>query len=413
MAKVLPFRGIYYNAQKVRGSDVISPPYDIITPEMRDRLYGLSPCNIVRVDSGKEHPGDGEAENKYTRAAGLLESWLGEGILLRGERPAFYAYRMHYRVRGRRMSLGGFFGLVRLEELGKGSVYPHEETHSKPKRDRLALMQVSSANTSPIFSLYHSEERRASRALEGATSGRPPDIEATDLDGTAHLVWAVEDPGALGEVEADLSNKAVFIADGHHRYETALDYQRATRLRAPGEGERPHDYVLMFLANIADDGLTVLPTHRLINKEVLASRDRLSKYFHVDPLPASADVIEAIEGMEHAFGLYEGGCHYVLRYRGGDLADVPPSLRTLDVVILQEMVFKRLLGVESYGYEMDCGLARSMVDSGQYRAAFFLNPTPVRDVEEVALACLRMPPKSTYFYPKIPAGLIINSLKSF
>ncbi|GAB4390310.1 MAG: DUF1015 domain-containing protein [Thermodesulfovibrionales bacterium] len=411
MAKVIPFRGIFYNTEKVRGSEVIAPPYDIITPGLRERLYALSPYNMVRVDAGA----DEEGQDKYARAARLLEDWLAGGVLKRSPRPAFYAYRVDYSVKGRPRRMTGFFGLVRLEELGKGAVYPHEETHSKPKRDRLALMTASQANTSPIFSLYHSREKAASSALARAVEAGAPDLEAEGLDGSVHRLWAVDDPGVVSEVQRDLSDKAIFIADGHHRYETALDYQRAARLRDgdPAE-ERPYDFVLMFLANIADDGLTVLPTHRLISRGVMEEAGRLSEHFEVGTLPGGADIIDAIEGLEHAFGLYvRGGGRYVLKYRGGDLGDVPAALRTLDVVVLQEMVFRRILGVDSYGYEMDASVAMAMVDRGQYEAAFFLNPTPVEEVEKVALASLRMPPKSTYFFPKIPAGLVMNSLKSF
>jgi uncharacterized protein (DUF1015 family) len=207
----------------------------------------------------------------------------------------------------------------------------------------------------------------------------------------------------------------VFIADGHHRYETALDYRRAMRQRLSAkEGVGPFDYVLMFLANTEDGGLTILPTHRLVKDGVPGGlMERLSEYFELDKLPLDADIIDAIKGIDHAFGLYLKGRQYRVRYKGGDLGDVHPALRTLDVVILQEMIFKRFLGISEYGYEMNSALARAKVDGGEYEAAFFLNPTPVRAVEEVALSSLRMPPKSTYFYPKIPTGLVINSLISF
>lgn len=415
MAEVIPFRGIFYNNERVRGSDVIAPPYDIITPELRESLYGRSPYNIVRIDSGKDLPGDNETENKYTRAARYFETWLRQGIMKRSQKPAFYACRMDYEIKGRRETLTGFFGLVRLEELGEGSVYPHEETHAKPKRDRFALMDVSNANTSPIFSLYHSPVRGASEALKVAMASTPF-MEAEDLDGTLFRLWAVDDEDIIGRVKGDLSDKAVFIADGHHRYETALDYRKVMRQRlSHEEGAKPFDYVLMFLSNTEDDGLTILPTHRLIRDGIQDGgvMERLPERFEMDTLPPDADIIDAINGKEHAFGLYLKGKQYIVRYKGGDLGDVHPALMTLDVVILQEMIFKRLLGISEYGYEMDPSMARAKVDGGEYEAAFFLNPTPVRAVEEVALSSLRMPPKSTYFYPKIPTGLVINSLISF
>jgi uncharacterized protein (DUF1015 family) len=415
MAEVIPFRGIFYDGRRVRCSDVIAPPYDIITPELRERLYSRSPYNVVRIDSGKDLPGDNETENKYTRAERHLEAWLKQGILTRSRKPAFYACRMDYEIKGHGETLTGFFGLVRLEQLGQGDIYPHEETHAKPKRDRLALMDISNANTSPIFSLYHSPVRGASEALEAAIAGAAPLIEAEDLDGTLFRVWAVDEEASIEAVKSDLSDKAVFIADGHHRYETALDYQRAMRQRpSTREGVGPFDYVLMFLANTEDGGLTILPTHRLLKDGVQGElMKRLPEYFELDTLPADADIIDAIKDMDHCFGLYLRGRQYRVKYKGGDLDDVQPALRTLDVVILQEMIFRRLLGISEYGYEMNFALAKAKVDGGEYGAAFFLNPTPVGAVEEVALSSLRMPPKSTYFYPKIPTGLVINSLISF
>jgi|Deesub1362A_J573_1020465.scaffolds.fasta_scaffold00013_79 uncharacterized protein (DUF1015 family) len=412
MAKVIPFRGIFYDKEKVKADDVIAPPYDVITPELREMLYERSPFNIIRIDAGREMAGDNETENKYSRAARYLREWLEKGILLRGEKPAFYVYRMDYKIKGQVKSLTGFFGLVRLEDLGKG-IYPHECTHSKPKHDRLALMEVSSANTSPIFSLYNSPEMKASAVLAEVAKDSPY-MQAKDMEGTVHSLWLLEDASAIEIIKADLADKAVFIADGHHRYETALDYQKAMRQRLGSGGDEPFDYVLMFLANIADGDLTVLPTHRLVNADIGNDiSKKLSGYFEIDKLSSDADIISIIEGLDHAFGLYVGGSQYVLKYRGGDLENIHPALKQLDVIILHKMIFERLLGVSDYAYEMDYTVAKAKVDSGAYKAAFFLKSTPVKAVEEVALSAQRMPPKSTYFYPKVPTGLIINSLKSF
>ena len=304
MAEIIPFRGILYNTLRVSGDDVIAPPYDIITPEMRETLYSRSPYNIARIDAGMELEGNGKPKNKHTnkytdkyiRSRGYLDEWLRDGILTRGRRPAFYVYRMQYEINGKQKSLTGFFGLLRLVELGgaaassgkgaaalggKDGVYPHEETHSKPKHDRLALLEVSGTNTSPIFSLYNSPRGGTSGILAKVTAS-PPFMLATDTEGvegaegTVHSLWPIEDEALTARIKAELQGKAVYIADGHHRYETALDYQRAMRQKAaarakplgqegPLEQEKPFDYVLMFLANIADEELTILPTHRLLS----------------------------------------------------------------------------------------------------------------------------------------------------
>jgi uncharacterized protein (DUF1015 family) len=408
MAEIIPFRGICYNSAKVRGDDVVAPPYDLITPEMREELYARSPHNAVRVDFGKELEGDGEQENKYSRAAGFLEQWQKEGILTRPDRPAFYAYRMDYGAK----SIKGFFGLLRLVELGDG-VYPHEATHTKPKNDRFALMQATGANTSPIFSLYSGAGDDISAVLDKAVS-KDPYLQATDQDGTVHGMWVVDGPEDVQRIRDGLSGAPIFIADGHHRYETALDYQGAMRQGTPEAREdEPFDYVLMFFTDIEEEGLTVLPTHRIVTVEVDTMLGNLQEHFDIYELSADADIIDAIKGKEHMFGLYAGGRKYSLRCVCEDLPKVHSALRKLDAVILHKMVFGRLLDVGNWAYEMAYEKALSMVDEGEFDAAFFLNPTPVREVEEVALSGQRMPPKSTYFYPKVQTGFVMNDLRSF
>jgi uncharacterized protein (DUF1015 family) len=413
MAKVIPFRGIYYNGDKVRGGEVVAPPYDVIAPEMKEDLYALSHYNAVRIDFGKDLDTDTDEENRYSRAAGYLEDWLSEGVLVRSEKPAFYAYRMEYTLRGRRMSLTGFFGLLKLVELGDG-VYPHEDTHSKPKYDRLALLERAGTNTSPIFSLYSSPEKRASKALARVTEA-PPYMEAEDTDGAVHSFWLIDDEALVTEIREDLEDKDVFIADGHHRYETAFDYQRAMRRKVPDAGpDEPFDYVLMFFANMRDEGLAILPTHRLVNVEDPDGLlEGLKKRFDVEEISPDTDIIGALNGQAHNFGLYIKGSLYVLKYRGGGLEGLNPAIRDIDVVVLHKIVFDKLLDMADCHYEMDVERSKRMVDKGKYDAAFFLNPTGVGDIEKVALGSARMPPKSTYFYPKVRTGFVMNSLKSF
>jgi uncharacterized protein (DUF1015 family) len=408
MAEIIPFRGIYYNSGKVRGDEVVAPPYDLITHEMRDELYARSPYNAVHVDFGKELEGDGEKENKYSRSAGFLEQWQSEGILIKPERPGFYVYKMEYGQK----SITGFFGLLRLAEFGQG-IYPHEATHTKPKNDRFALMQATGANTSPIFSLYSADGDDVSCVLDNIAS-KDPYLQSTDRDGTVHSMWIVdgsEDVRRMGEC---LSDASIFIADGHHRYETALDYQGTMRQGMPEAGEdEPFDYVLMFFADISDSGLTVLPTHRIVTVDVDTMLENLQEHFDIYELSQDADIIEEINGKEHMFGLYAGGRKYSLRCVCEDLPKVHSALRKLDVVILHKMVFGRLIDVGNWEYEMDYEQTLSMVDNGEYDAAFFLNPTPVNEVERVALSGLRMPPKSTFFYPKVQTGFVMNDLRSF
>jgi uncharacterized protein (DUF1015 family) len=413
MAEVIPFRGILYNITKIKSGDVVAPPYDIITPELRDVLYRKSPYNIVRIDAGLEQPGDDGGENKYERAARSMRKWMEDGILQRSEKPCFYAYEMDYRSGGERKRLHGFFGLVRLRELGEG-VYPHEETHSTPKVDRLNLMRACEANTSPVFSLYHSEGREASGVVEEALKENPY-MEAEDGDGSIHRLWVIAAEEQTAAITRDLSDKAIYIADGHHRYETALEYRRIMNEKSVSvTGSEPYNYVLMFLANIADRNITILPAHRIVKFSRGNALDRLSGHFEIQTMSLDDDIIEAMKGKAQTFGFFQRGgkSQYLLKYRGGGLTEIHPALKGLDVTILHELVLKGLLEVSGIRYEMDPSVARRTVVEGGYDAVFFLNPTRVEDVEKVALSSMRMPPKSTYFYPKIMTGFVINSLRN-
>lgn len=412
MAVVIPFRGVLYNHELVKGSDVVAPPYDIITPEKRETLYKKSPYNIVRIDAGEERPSDTDSDNKYTRAAKYLTEWLEKGILKRSPQPCFYAYEMEYRLYNDKKRLRGFFGLVRLEELGRG-VYPHECTHSKPKADRLKLMMTCHANTSPIFSLYHSDKKIASSIINEACK-KPPYIEAIEND-VAHRLWIIEGKDHIEAIKAELLDKPILIADGHHRYETALEFQRIMRERSEDvRGNEPFNFVMMFLANISEGDITILPAHRLIHYKGIDLIDRLKDYFDVYKISPQDDIIESIRGKDRTFGLITKGedVGYLLRYKGDNMEDVHPVLRDLDVVILHDLVFKKLLSISEVHYEMDYKVSKSLISKGEYDAAFFLNPTKVEDVERVALSSMRMPPKSTYFYPKVITGFVINSLKN-
>ena len=416
MAKVVPFRGILYNVSKVSMEDVFAPPYDIITPEYREQLYKKSPYNIVRIDLGKEETGDSEINNKYTRARRYLNEWISEGVLIRSERPSFYAYEMSCEINGKEKRLLGFFGLVKLEELGKGSIYPHECTYSKPKQDRLNLLRSCEANISPIFSLYKSSDNRISNILSKVAVNKPY-IEAMDAAGAVHRLWQIAERSDVEVIQKELEAKAIFIADGHHRYETAFEFQKemSSKKLSPTV-KNSSDYVLMFISNMLDEGITILPTHRLV-KEIPEDMDRmLSQYFEIEPVRADFDIAKKIADGKHVFGFFQNGGEFwnLLMYKKGDLSDVHPDVREIDVIILHELILKKILHITDIEYEMDIQKAIDKVRSGQCGAAFFLNPTKIEDVEKAALSSVRMPPKSTYFYPKLLTGVVMNSfLNSF
>ena len=410
MAEIIPFRGLLYNVSKVSIENVLAPPYDIITPEWQESLYAQNPHNIVRIDFGKEEPGDNETENKYMRAKRCFDAWIKDGVLICSDKPSFYAYEIIYTIHGVRKRLPGFLGLVKLEELGKGSIYPHECTHSNPKQDRLNLLKACEANTSPIFSLYKSSADGISGILSKVTLIRPY-LQAADISGNLHRLWQINRTEEIEIIQQELAHKTVFIADGHHRYETSFEYQREMSVTKTSPSDRkPYDYTLMFLANLMDEGITILPTHRLIKKIPEDIHGMLSRYFETETIENDFDIRRRLAGRKNAFGFFRKRekVWHILTYRGRNLSEVHPGLREIDVIILHEMIFKKILWNAEIGYEMDIAKALDLVNHGDYAAAFFLNPTRVEDVERSALSLMRMPPKSTYFYPKLLTGLVLN-----
>ncbi|MBF0559502.1 MAG: DUF1015 domain-containing protein [Nitrospirae bacterium] len=411
MAQILPFRGLLYNPAEVSGDDVIAPPYDVISPEYKEALYLKSPYNIVRIDAGKALDGDTDTNNKYTRARECMEKWVKEKVLIRDEAPAFYGYEIDYVHSGNRRKLRGILALVKLEELGQG-IYPHEETHSKPKADRLDLMRSCFGNISPIYSLYNSPQKIASTILRDMTEA--PFISGTDADGARHSIYRVTDKSKIDSIIKEFNDKPIFIADGHHRYEVALEFKKEMDKEKRRELNDfcPWDYVMMFLANMSDEGIAILPTHRLVRG--IRENDifrKLESDFDITRMPKT-DVSAGIPPLEgkNVFGFYMNreDVWHILRYKGKSLPDIHPALKDLDVVVLHELILKRDLGITDIVYEMDAAEAIKRVQRGEFDGLFLLNPTGIEDVERVALSHLRMPPKSTYFYPKVLTGMVIN-----
>ncbi|KWT85548.1 DUF1015 domain-containing protein [Candidatus Magnetominusculus xianensis] len=406
MTKAIPFKGLLYDPEKVFMYDVTAPPYDIITGDMLQRLYERGPYNIARVDCGMETSPDGGNLTKYLLASESLRKWIEEGIIKFGDRPAYYLYETVYTADNKKKTMYGIFAAVKLAEPGKG-IYPHEMTHSKPKEDRFNLLRICRANTSPIFSIYDNPDLKTTEVLRSVLNERPY-IEFTDDDSVAHKCWIVSDSKHIETIQDGLTGRDIFIADGHHRYETALKYQKLMK-EGSGDSDAAYNYVLMLLVNVADAGITIKPTHRLLSNLPANALELLQEQFDVTSLPPGTDIIGAIANKQHTFGmLLKGGKFYTLHYKG----EIPPGVLAIDVIILHEIIFKKLYNVTEFGYEMDVAKTIAKVESGQegkqYEAAFFLNPTRVEDIELVARAGLRMPPKSTYFYPKIPTGIVIN-----
>jgi uncharacterized protein (DUF1015 family) len=414
VAEVLPLQALHYDLGRVDLAKVVAPPYDVIDEEQRSELVTRSDHNVVELDLPRD-PGGGDP---YEHAARLLRKWIDEGILTRDEEPAIWALEQDYTAPdGSRLARRGFLARVRLAPYGQG-VRPHERTQPGPKEDRLRLTRATRHNLSPVFALHPGD---AWRHLEPALRSEPWG-EVTD--GTTHRVWRVSDPAVHEAVAAELEPAELLIADGHHRYETSLAYQSEV-----GAGSSA-DYVLMGLVSLEDPGLTVFPTHRLLfglaedpaKQEALSSG--LRELFEIEEVPSDQLNPGAAKGVG-VFGYIDTHSKRALRLQLKDTGRLDDALarrseayRTLDAAILEELVLKRILGMSAediaakrgIGYTPSVEQALVKLDAGAYQAAFLLRPTPVDQVRAVAAAGETMPPKSTYFFPKLLTGIVFNPL---
>ncbi|MGA1845001.1 MAG: DUF1015 domain-containing protein [bacterium] len=444
MAEIKSFTGIIYNKDTIANlSLVIAPPYDVISPEHQDHLYEQSPYNIVRIIKGKESPEDDESDNTYVRANRYFQQWLGEGVLREEPEEAIYACQDEYRLpNGTKNVRKGFLALFRLEDFGTGTIYPHERTLAGPKEGRLRLMKACSANFSAVFSLYSDPERRVEHIMEEVCTS-PPDIEILSQERILHRVWKVTDPKHCDAIVKAMAGQRIFIADGHHRYETALNYRRLMRDTQGDTGRvEPYDYCLMYFSNTDDEGLSILPYHRMINNissdllETLPERAKEwcdVKHISFDGIAVTEAAarknlvrLMALMGSKRpAFGYYTGGRRYtllVLKHHT-DIDDIVPgggsrAWKSLDVNILHSLIFERILGISAEDFERkgtlsftpDMIKAIDCVNMKSVQAAVFVNPTGIEQVKVVALNGEKMPQKSTFFYPKIPTGLVMRRI---
>jgi uncharacterized protein (DUF1015 family) len=420
MADVQPLRALRYDLGVVGSLEsVIAPPYDVIDPEQRAALAARSSHNVVSIDL-PQAPLGGDA---YEEAARLLDLWKRQGAVVRDTTPAVWALQQDYTgPDGRQLTRRGIFARVRVEEYGPGKIRPHERTHPGPKEDRLRLTRATQTNLSPIFSLYDDPANAAWAALEPHLQTDPWGI-ATDAEGTLNKLWRIEDGAAIARVQMTLGKTELLIADGHHRYETARVYAE----EIGGEGD--HRYVLMCLVALQDPGLTIFPTHRLLNQ--VKDPDvqvRLGTFLreHFDVTPIKIDELRPPDGdgpltMGYLDSFHQRPYRLVLKNQSvadAALANYPEPYRHLDTAVLESLVFKGVLGMteddiahlDGLGYSRTDDEALQMVQSKEYDCAFFLRGSPVKQVQEIAAAGVNMPPKSTFFYPKVPTGLLFNPL---
>jgi len=422
MAEIKPFRGVLYNQAAVQLEEVVAPPYDVITPEEQQKLYGRNPRNVVRLILGRE-------ADWHASAARYLEDWMGSSVLVRDKEPAIYVLWQTFRdANGKELTRKGFIALCRLEEFENRVVLPHEKTHAQVREDRFRLFKATNANLSQVFALYSDPERTIQRLLNGLSSTRPS--AETVFDHVDNRLWKLRDEKAIEQIRSLMRTKQVLIADGHHRYETALAYRNWIRSQnSLRRGEWPYDYIMMYFTNVVEDGLVILPTHRLVHSlsdfEPKVLLTKLEEHFILRQYKEKESLLAALGSSPVvAFGLAVQGesTFYLLTLKPTvpvkDLVaeEVPQEVKDLDVTVLHSVVLRNILAISTEAqtekrhleYTHDATEAIQAVHSGKAQLAFLMNPTKIEQVRTVANAGHTMPHKSTFFYPKLLSGLVLN-----
>ena len=433
MPEIQAFRGIRYDLGHVGSlSEVVAPPYDVIGPELQDDLYKKHPSNVVRLILNRREPADDEANNCYTRARRFLKSWREEGVLFTEANPAVYVYHQEFCVGDETFTRRGFMARMRVSPFGQGTVFPHEQTMPGPKMDRLMLTAVCKANLSQIFALYPDPEHEAQDLLERAIADQTP-TEATDHLGVVHRLWPVTNVDVISDVVGVMGPKPMFIADGHHRYETACEYRNQIYESGALTEDHPANFVLTMCVAMDDPGMIVLPTHRLFRGLPEMTSDeltaRLGECFTTRPAATGPEtagsVWEDVEtcGDQAALGLYtQKDGRWIIaqltdagrRKMAEIAADHDEPWRELGVSILHRLVVETLLGQEEIPKPRYVHLVDEVVEglrSGDFPMAALVMPATIDHIRTISLAGERMPPKSTYFYPKLLSGLVINPLE--
>jgi uncharacterized protein (DUF1015 family) len=433
MAEIIPFKALRYDPEQVKLEDVLTQPYDKITPEMQSKYYERSTHNLVRIILGKAGETDTDSFNVYTRAAEYLHDWRSGGILRQDPDPGIYAYSQTFTVPGTRdlQERRGLIALGRLHDYAEGVVHRHEQTLSKPRADRLNLLRATRAHFGQIFMLY-SDPAHEIEALLKSRMDEDPDISLLDEYETLHRVWRIHDPALIHAVQQKMWDKKLLIADGHHRYETALAYRNERRAAGSSDPNAPHEFVMMTLIPMESRGLVILPTHRIVHGLLDFDRERMleaaGQFFEIDRIDLRTESRSATTLLGQAG---ETGTAFVAVTRQGPylmrtkqaaiqhaLRDVPALQRNLDVVQLHRVLLERVLGIseeavrnqENVRYERDAFEAISWVRQGA-NVAFLMNPAKIEQVRDIAFGGEVLPQKSTDFYPKLLSGLAIYALE--
>lgn len=426
MAVIKSFRGMRYDTSKAGEiSTLCCPPYDIISDSQRLGYIEKNEFNIIRL----ELPKDGE--NPYETASDILNLWKSQGVLIHEDKPAIYIYEEEFTANSERKSIKGIIARVKLEEFSKGIILPHEFTLSKAKEDRFNLMKATNCNFSQIYALYMEEKHLTLKTIDDCSQSAP-ELEFSDSDGVTHRLWIVTDEEIIGKLVDDFRYRRLYIADGHHRYETALNYRNYCRENGISKEGDPQDYQMIYLVDMEHPGLVVFPTHRLVRDLSDFDKEKVLKacerYFEITAFDSSenmeSELAKRYDEGRKAFGFYCGkGEWYLLVLRDINvMSEFLPNLCTasqrLDVSVLHTLVLENIFGIDKENMANQVNLtytkyfdeAVSAVDSGDFQCSFVLNPTRVSEIRDVAAAGEKMPQKSTYFYPKMITGMVMNDL---
>lgn len=431
MVRIAPFRGVFYNPGKIRDlAKVISPPYDVVSADEQEKLYRKSPYNFIRLDLSQE-------PDAYAPVAQLLQSWVAEGILQRDAAPALYFMAQKFALKeGGVKERLGFFALTQLQDFSGGDIRPHEKTLEGPKQDRLKLMLASHTQLSPIFALYSQAKGTINRILSEQTAGQTPFIDVKPEGGGECRLWRIVDPGLIGEIQREMKDQTLLIADGHHRYEATLAYRDHMRGQGSWSGREAFNYIMTYFANFDDENVVILPTHRLVRgyepKAFLQLEEALQTYFYIEQYPKTAEgkgwFLKALRnaGKKHRVigaSFKRDPRYLLLRLKNKRIMqrlakDLSAPLRELEISILHLLILEHILGLsperqtsgEAIRYSQDEEVVLQTLEKDDFQAAFILNASKSADILAIVAGGEKMPQKSTYFYPKLLSGLIVNKI---
>lgn len=426
MAEIKGYKGLRFNCEKAgKIEELVCPPYDIISDQQREEYIKTNPHNIIRLELPK-------GDDKYNKAAEILKDWLAKGILVKEDKPAIYIYEEEFTAYGERKAIKGIICRVKLEEFSKGIILPHEFTLSKAKEDRLSLMKATNCNFSQIYSLYMDGGKNTLGKIDSLSKSEP-DIQLQDNDNVTHRMWIIKDEKAIADICSDFTDRKLYIADGHHRYETALNYRNYLREQGLAKEGDACDYQMMMLVDMEHPGLVVFPTHRLVRNLDSFNAERVidgcKEYFdvteHSDINTIESTLMELYNQGKKAYAFYCGDSSYKLLVLKDTniikklLPNASTATQQLDVTILHTLILEKIFGIDAENMAKQINLtytkifdeAISSVQQGNSQCAFILNPTRVSEIREVASNGEKMPQKSTYFYPKMITGLVMNQLE--